>query len=343
VEGELFGPKFLTYHQAHEAPVLHLSFAHPVHGTLLASSSHDRTVRIWEEVPSSSTIAPGAARWVEKGTLTGAKGGVRGVQFAPPNPAFGLRVASIASDSHLRVHSSLDPDLSDWSLVHDIHIPSLPAPGASDDMATPPLQSMLEGPSPAEAATGGWGLSWCKEKWWGSIVVAFAGNSPVAKVISLDPSPTALVHLKPSSSSPLTCISWAPNCGRSYHLIATGSRDGTVRIWRIEPPSDDEGTVTWTAENIAEFGRGPRIGVVEWNATGTTLTASDDEGQIKIYKRECWPQCMKRNGLLTRNSDLRQALEAARKDVRRGTPCRRIIDTGCTAVLLMQCGWCSPA
>ena len=34
-------------------------------------------------------------------------------------------------------------------------------------------------------------------------------------------------------------MSWAPSCGRSYHLVATGGRDGHVRIWKIKPGSED--------------------------------------------------------------------------------------------------------
>lgn len=130
-------------------------------------------------------------------------------------------------------------------------------------------------------------MSWCKEKAWGSVLIAFAGNSPVAKIVSLDQTAKPLLFLKTASSSPLTCVSWAPSCGRSYHLIATGSRDGAVRIWRVEPPSDEEGgSRSWTSEVVAEFPKGARVGMVEWNATGTTLTASDDEGVIRLYKRE---------------------------------------------------------
>jgi len=36
---------------------------------------------------------------------------------------------------------------------------------------------------------------------------------------------------------------------------------------------------------VGEFGKGgARVGMVDWNATGTTLTTSDDEGVIRIYK-----------------------------------------------------------
>ncbi|BEI92844.1 uncharacterized protein CcaverHIS019_0504720 [Cutaneotrichosporon cavernicola] len=263
-----------TEWKAHDAPILQLSFAHPIHGVLLASCSHDRTVRIWEEqlAPAGSGAPP---KWVERGILSGAKGSVRSVEFAPPNPAYGLRVASISTDSHLRVHTSLDPDLNDWSLAHDVHVPSL----TSEDVPE------TQGATPAETATGGWALSWCKEKWWGSVIAVFAGNSPVARIIQLDDTPTALLNLRPPGVSPLTAIAWAPSCGRSYHLIATGARDGTVRIWRAEPPSDDDdGAKSWSAETVAEFPKGARVGMVEWNATGTTLTTSDDEGVIRIYK-----------------------------------------------------------
>ena len=31
-------------------------------------------------------------------------------------------------------------------------------------------------------ATRGWGLSWCREKWWGGVVAVIAGTSPAVKV-----------------------------------------------------------------------------------------------------------------------------------------------------------------
>ncbi|WVR04967.1 hypothetical protein IAU60_001979 [Kwoniella sp. DSM 27419] len=281
--------------KAHDAPVLHLSFAHPVHGSLIASCSHDRSVRIWEE-PSGRERD---GRWTERAVLTGAKGSVRAVEFGPAGSGSEPRVAAISSDSYLRVYSSADPALSDWSLLQPIHIPSLAPPGQADD------GSAVDGPASAsssELATGGWGISWCKERWWGSVIAAFAGTSPVVKILSvpLDTSsaPSSLIFLSPpqsSSSAPLTSVAWAPNCGRAYHLMATGSRDGTIRIWRIEPPGeklrvdygDGDGEIRqgWKAECTADFGKGgARVGMVAWNATGTTLTSTDDEGIVRIYK-----------------------------------------------------------
>ncbi|ADV20676.1 nucleoporin SEH1 [Cryptococcus gattii E566] len=358
--------------KAHDAPILHLSFSHPIHGSLLASCSHDRTIRIWEEPSTAATAAAAAAAasfsssrspptvpsatsasisraWLERGILTGPTGAIRSVQFGPPDPAFGLRVASIATDGYLRVHTSLDPSLNDWSEILKVHVPSLPGPSssgpggaASGDDGTGGTPSSSTGgtglagtlalasntvdggsttshhPNTSELATGGWGLSWCKERWWGPLIAVFAGTSPSIKLISLSPTPSCVLLLTPSSPTttatttsttaadnttssigptqyaPLTCLAWAPNCGRNYHLLATGARDGTIRIWRVEPPGergrvdyDTEGEMVkeWRGQCTGEFGKGgARVGTVDWNAAGTMLSTTDDEGIVRIYK-----------------------------------------------------------
>lgn len=312
LEGECTDRRRRLTAKAHDAPILHLSFSHPIHGSLLASCSHDRTIRIWEEPSfSTSATAPAASTsraWLERGILTGPTGAIRSVQFGPPDPAHGLRVASIATDGYLRVHTSLDPSLNDWSEVVRIHVPSLPGPSSapSDDGGTGTASSSAAGtgltgtlamasaagdgggtshhPHTSELATGGWGLSWCKERWWGPLIAVFAGTSPSLKLVSLSPTPSCVLLLTPSSTpsttssgptqyAPLTCLAWAPNCGRNYHLLATGARDGTIRIWRVEPPGergrvdyDTGGEVVkeWRGQCTGEFGKGgARIGTVD--------------------------------------------------------------------------------
>ncbi|KIR96200.1 nucleoporin SEH1 [Cryptococcus deuterogattii 2001/935-1] len=312
---------------------------------------------------SSSTSASTSRAWLERGILTGPTGAIRSVQFGPPDPAFGLRVASIATDGYLRVHTSLDPSLNDWSEIVKVHVPSLPGPsssrpgGALGDDGTGGTPSSTTGgiglagtlaiatntgdggssstshhPNTSELATGGWGLSWCKERWWGPLIAVFAGTSPSIKLISLSPTLSCVLLLTPSSPTatattttttttnttahapttttttsstaagssgptqyaPLTCLAWAPNCGRNYHLLATGARDGTIRIWRVEPPGergrvdyDTEGEVVkeWRGQCTGEFGKGgARVGTVDWNAAGTMLSTTDDEGIVRIYK-----------------------------------------------------------
>ena len=67
------------------------------------------------------------------------------------------------------------------------------------------------------------------------------GSPAGARILRLD----AHAKFAPAESLPhadvVTSICWAPNVGRRYELIATGCRDGHVRIWKI---SDDSPTTT---------------------------------------------------------------------------------------------------
>lgn len=67
----------------------------------------------------------------------------------------------------------------------------------------------------------------------------------------------------------VTSVSWAPSCGRSYHLIATGSRDGHVRIWRVRPADEDEEDGAevegkWTASIVADFDHHKFVPALSW-------------------------------------------------------------------------------
>lgn len=59
----------------------------------------------------------------------------------------------------------------------------------------------------------------------------------------------------------------------------------------------------------------------QWNATGTTLTTSDDEGIIRVYKRESTPGYGGDFNLMY--SDVRQDLEAVGQDDGGGASLRR--------------------
>jgi nucleoporin SEH1 len=76
-------------------------------------------------------------------------------------------------------------------------------------------------------------------------------------------------------------VSWAPNLGRSYHLIATASRDEKVRLYKLigskNNPMSIELMATF-ADHHAEVWR------VEWNITGTVLTSSGDDGKVRLWK-----------------------------------------------------------
>ncbi|KAJ9123086.1 hypothetical protein QFC22_001276 [Naganishia vaughanmartiniae] len=176
-------------------------------------------------------------------------------------------------------------------------------------------------PGKGNEALGGWCLSWCKERWWGQVMAATSGHSGIIKIISLStPTPTAILILHPppatatnsisSNGTPnsstasqglgaqaITSLAWSPACGRSYHLIASGHRDGSVRIWKVWPPAiggdgvgnaggaDEQSGAGWKADIAAEWGRGDvMVGKVEWNLTGSILSVASEDGKVRLFK-----------------------------------------------------------
>lgn len=93
-----------------------------------------------------------------------------------------------------------------------------------------------------------------------------------------------------ASTPPTSSLAWAPASGRSFQLLASGSRDGQARVWKLHPPSlegeEAHGVAAaggshdeWTGEmdvelNDGKSGRGGSVGSVkvEWNVTGTVLS-----------------------------------------------------------------------
>ncbi|KAH9923304.1 WD40 repeat-like protein [Amylocystis lapponica] len=286
--------------KAHDAAVTKVSWAHPEFGTVLASASFDRTVKVWEQVPATDADSPQAnggagpssgSRWVERAMLVDAKGTVH----------FGLKLAMISSDNYLRVYECLEqPSLTTWQLAEEVDILSLPA--------TSPLSGSL-----SQTADGGWCISWCKDRYWGEVIATGCGISGVVKspvavaaarnLLTLDPSPplsgegTTKASPAADGDAPtpfaITSVAWAPSCGRSYHLIATGGRDGHVRIWRARPPTssdeqdgeDEAEGGRWAASVVGDFDdHKSGVGRVEWNITGTILSSAGNDGRIRLWK-----------------------------------------------------------
>ena len=81
-------------------------------------------------------------------------------------------------------------------------------------------------------------------------------------LITLDPYPSPVAtSFDEAGNGPsqtryaITSVSWASSCGRSAHLIATGSRDGHVRIWKVKRPdgSGEDSEGKWAGRIAADF------------------------------------------------------------------------------------------
>jgi len=90
-----------------------------------------------------------------------------------------------------------------------------------------------------------------------------------------------IVNLKHQSEI-IRDVCWAPNLGRSYHLIATASGDqkGQVKIFKLVFGKEIK------SENQFSYDTNSEVWRVEWNVTGTTLAASGDDGCIQLFRKD---------------------------------------------------------
>jgi len=69
--------------EAHDGPILSLSWAHPEFGSILASSSSDCQVIVWEEVEEDLYHHSLSSRWVSRACLSDMSHAVLSIEFAP--------------------------------------------------------------------------------------------------------------------------------------------------------------------------------------------------------------------------------------------------------------------
>lgn len=85
----------------------------------------------------------------------------------------------------------------------------------------------------------------------------------------------------PEHNGLIRSVSWAPSMGRNYHLIATGCKDGFVRIFKAsEQPNGDLRIETLARLNDHKL----EVWRVSWNMTGTILSSAGDDGKLRLWK-----------------------------------------------------------
>lgn len=280
--------------KAHDSSVVKLTWASPEFGKILASVSYDKTVRIWEEdldEPHGS-----GRRWKRLAVLNDARGPLYDVSFAPPH--LGLRLAAIGSDGLLRVYDALEPaDLRSWTMISEI--------------------SVLNSP-PAAHLQSDFALSWCPSRFSPEKIVVCALDQGF--IYNRDPASgkLALAATLPDHSGLIRSVSWAPSMGRYYQLVATGCKDGKVRIFKLTErishkarhhydgsiqcsgvsvnASIDDGeslmSVDQTTPNVdiqvelvGQYDdHHGEVWSVSWNLTGTILSSSGDDGKVRLWK-----------------------------------------------------------
>jgi len=313
--------------KAHNGSIWRLSWAHPEFGVALASCSFDRRVCIWEETADAEELIAAAngklsgrmASWPRVAEIADARDSVVDVQFAPHH--MGVRVASCSADGFVRVHEAPDVlDLSSWEKHSEFDASVEIVDGAS---GVPMLSNAALGVGGSSSSIGGdmssegrrsnepLCLAWCSSAVENPMLVIGMADGHVLLWCSRD---SGWVRTLALGVGGVRChhdcvrsVSWATDVGRSYQLVATGSRDKLVKLWVVQRSLEEEesswavaehteggggGTTIdavgdrWTARCCAELPHCSQVWRVTWNASGSMLATSEDDGTVKVYQMD---------------------------------------------------------
>lgn len=229
----------------------------------------------------SSGEGSGASRWVNKATLSDARRAVTAVEFAPRH--LGLRLASGSADGVVRVYEALDTmNLNHWKLEAEIEDAADAADAAS-----------------SHENMGVSSLSWNSGRFEPATLVVGL-SSGRASIYRYDDAARAWLEAirlpghATASGVPrgVLDVAWAPNVGRSYHLLATCGKDDRLKVHRVRRGRGTKGdaaiegggtSLTYEGTEVLDRGRAWRC---QWNVTGTVLASSGDGGVVKLWKSD---------------------------------------------------------
>lgn len=244
--------------KAHDAAVVKVTWCGPEFGQVIASCSHDCTIRIFEEDAREQPHS--GRRWKRRHVITDASGPLYDIAFAPSH--MGLKLASIGADGTFRIHEAMDPNtLGYWATIAEIAI-----------LSSPPNRTLQSS----------FALAWCPSRFFKeSIVVCVLDDAFIYQRDGMGKYVRAAQL--PEHRGLIRDVAWAPSMGRGYQLIATACKDGFVRIFKVTGGSDDNEPLN--VELLSKFDdHHGEVWRVSWNLTGTILSSAGDDGKIRFWK-----------------------------------------------------------
>ncbi len=262
--------------------------------------------------PSGSGAGGGAActesgtsssRWIAKATLSDARRAVTSVEFAPRH--LGLRIASGSADGLVRIYEALDTmNLNHWKLEAEIEENTDGgAAGVIDDNNVGSDNGRWReggggGMSMSNEGMGVSSLSWCTGRFEPATLVVGYSSGRVSICRYDDSCRMWLEAMRlpghaTSGGVPrgVLDVAWAPNVGRSFHLIASCGKDDRLLLHRIKRGRGGDGSNNaegsgLTYEKTELLNQSCTNWRCQWNVTGTVLASSGDGGTVKLWKND---------------------------------------------------------